>query len=234
MKETKEYYKDWRLRDICAYCGGFATTEDHVPSRCFLDKPHPDSPPVVPCCKECNNSFSLDEEYVSCYIDCVKEGTTDITCIQREKTAKTLKHSPALLNEISTSIDFSSRAFRYDSYRFERVMWKLAYGHLAFMHDQLSFEEKCSLNIRWFSEMEAEEKRIFERGYFMKNIAPSVGTRFQDNCGIVFVDNRPLGTVSLWTEVQKGRYRYCVSPTGDAVKFVIAETLAVEACLVDD
>ena len=34
--------------------------------------------------------------------------------------------------------------------------------------------------------------------------------------------------LSHWVTIQKGRYRYCVSPNGNIVKFVIAEFLAVE------
>ena len=55
---------DSRIAGICIYCGGIAKTRDHVPSKAFLDKPYPENIPVVPCCSECNNKFSKDEEYV--------------------------------------------------------------------------------------------------------------------------------------------------------------------------
>ena len=97
MNKQKSYYGDWRLKDTCAYCGGYATTEDHVPSKCFLDKPLPNNPPVVPCCEKCNNSFSKDEEYVSCFIECLREGTTTPEKIRRIKTKKTLIHAPKVI-----------------------------------------------------------------------------------------------------------------------------------------
>ena len=69
MEKDKKYYGDTRLNHFCAFCGCPTETEDHVPSRCFLDKPHPQDLPVIPCCYKCNHDFSLDEEYVSCMID---------------------------------------------------------------------------------------------------------------------------------------------------------------------
>lgn len=142
--DKKKYYCDWRLRDVCAYCGDFADTEDHVPSRCFLDSPLPKEPPVVPCCKKCNKSFSLDEEYVSCVIDCMKEGTIDAESVKREKTRKTMLHSPLLADKIkSQHRNFGSIAFwDYEKERFERVIRKLAFGHLAYYNESLAFNSQ--------------------------------------------------------------------------------------------
>lgn len=75
MKKDKKYYGDTRLNHFCAFCGCPTETVDHVPSKCFLDKPHPQDLPVIPCFCKCNHDFSLDEEYVSCMIDCMKAGT---------------------------------------------------------------------------------------------------------------------------------------------------------------
>lgn len=47
----------------CVYCGRRATTRDHVPPRCLLEKLYPQNLKTVPCCRKCNNSFSLDEQY---------------------------------------------------------------------------------------------------------------------------------------------------------------------------
>ena len=54
MNPNKRYYGDSRLNYYCAYCGRLADTEDHVPSRCFLDMPYPQDMPVIPCCSKCN------------------------------------------------------------------------------------------------------------------------------------------------------------------------------------
>ena len=34
--------------------------------------------------------------------------------------------------------------------------------------------------------------------------------------------------LSPWITIHEGRYRYCVSPNGNIVKYVIAEVLALE------
>ena len=70
---------DSRVEELCVYCGEPATTRDHVPSKAFLDKPYPDNIPVVPCCSNCNNQFSKDEEYFACVLECLKCNSTDIT-----------------------------------------------------------------------------------------------------------------------------------------------------------
>ena len=104
MKQDKKYYGDTRLNQFCAFCGCTTETEDHVPSRCFLDKPHPQNLPVIPCCCKCNHDFSLDEEYVSCMINCMKAGTASPTLVKREKTRKSLLHNPKLQEKISSQI----------------------------------------------------------------------------------------------------------------------------------
>lgn len=81
---------DKRLLKSCIYCGGSPDTRDHVPSKVFLDKPYPDNLPVVACCLDCNRSFSLDEEYVACFIECVIAGSTSPDAIQRERISRKL------------------------------------------------------------------------------------------------------------------------------------------------
>lgn len=52
----------WLYRP-CVYCGGKATTRDHVPPKLLLDRPFPLNLWTVPSCKRCNESFSADETY---------------------------------------------------------------------------------------------------------------------------------------------------------------------------
>lgn len=55
------FYNDDDLRR-CIYCGSIADTKDHTPSR-FLCKElqYKQSRITVPCCKSCNNKFSVIE-----------------------------------------------------------------------------------------------------------------------------------------------------------------------------
>lgn len=71
MLQRPEYGEGHPER-VCCYCGGYADTVDHVPSKVFLDEPYPDNLPVVPCCRKCNEEFSLDEEYVAVLLECVR------------------------------------------------------------------------------------------------------------------------------------------------------------------
>ena len=129
---------DSRIVGICIYCGGIAKTRDHVPSKAFLDKPYPENIPVVPCCSECNNKFSKDEEYVVCAIECLKCNSTDVNKIEREKVRSTLLHTPTLQTRIeSYSKDLFSdipdlRTLKIEKERFDNVIRKLVLGHLFF------------------------------------------------------------------------------------------------------
>ena len=71
-------YADSRLIQDCIYCdGGHQETRDHVPSKAFLDSPFPDNLPVVPSCHACNHGFAVDEEYLSCLIECCLAGSAN-------------------------------------------------------------------------------------------------------------------------------------------------------------
>lgn len=67
--EQLRSFGDTRQLSFCAYCGGSTESRDHVPSPVLLDEPYPDNLPVVGACVDCNQSFSIDEEYIACAID---------------------------------------------------------------------------------------------------------------------------------------------------------------------
>lgn len=232
MKQDKKYYGDVRLNHICAFCGGLAETEDHVPSRCFLDKPHPKDLPVIPCCYKCNHDFSLDEEYVSCAIDCMKAFTTSPSLISREKTRKSLIHNPKLQERISLQMrDFGGiHLFDIEKDRFKKVFRKLAFGHLAFENDTLSWESPYRINIHLLTEMSDLQREYFFRP-FKGELLPEVCSHSLEHVVLCYEDGCLKSFNSPWITIQKDRYRYCVSPDGSVVKFVIAEFLAVEVSI---
>ena len=47
----------------CAYCGGLATTEDHIPPQSLLPGVPRKKRPSVPSCGDCNHGASDDDEY---------------------------------------------------------------------------------------------------------------------------------------------------------------------------
>lgn len=69
--DPRHLFIDRRLTGMCVYCGDQPDTRDHVPSKVFLNEPYPPELPVVAACKRCNESFSLDEQYLACFLDCV-------------------------------------------------------------------------------------------------------------------------------------------------------------------
>jgi hypothetical protein len=79
--EPIEEFVDERQKAWCIHCArNLATchaTDDHVPTKGFLSKPRPHHLPVVKICRECNNGFSRDEQYVVTFLSCVLSGTTD-------------------------------------------------------------------------------------------------------------------------------------------------------------
>lgn len=232
MNPNKTYYADDRLNNCCAYCGDFAETEDHVPSRCFLNQPYPQNMPVVPCCHKCNYEFSIDEEYVSCFIDCIKENTVDPHKIQREKTRKTLLHSPKLQERIASQIrDFGGvTIYDYEKDRFKRVMHKLAFGHLAYENSTVLWDSEYDLSMWLLSEMSIQQRYFFFKPY-IGTIFPEVGSHSLEHIVLNYKDDEVQSFSSYWNNVQDERYCYCVSPDGNAIKFIIANLLAVEVTI---
>src|SRR3954452_20896773 len=96
--EHLDSYADARLVVGCIYCHGDTDTREHVPSRILLDEPYPENLPVLPACAECNNSFSLDEQYFACLIECARTGSVDAA--ERPKIRRILAESPALAARI--------------------------------------------------------------------------------------------------------------------------------------
>lgn len=234
MNPNKTYYADDRLNHCCAYCGNFAETEDHVPSRCFLDKPHPQDMPVVPCCKQCNHDFSEDEEYVSCLIDCMKAHTTNPSEIQRDKTRKTLLHSIGLQERISAQMrDFGGvTIYDLEKDRLKNVLRKLAYGHLAYENDTLSWDSTFNISMWLLPEMSDIQKQSFLEPY-IGDILPEVGSRSLEHIVLNYINDEERVFYSSWITVQKNRYSYCVSPDSNRVKFIIADYLAAEVQIIE-
>src|SRR4051812_49081415 len=96
-------FGDERNKGWCVFCGGPEETRDHVPSRVLLEEPYPENLPVLACCQECNSSFSLDEEYLACLIECARTGSVEHASSVRPKIAKTLARKPALAARLTAS-----------------------------------------------------------------------------------------------------------------------------------
>jgi hypothetical protein len=85
---------EW-TQEKCTYCGAMPATRDHVPSRVLLDEPFPTNLPVVSACEDCNNGFSLDEQYLACLIECAMSGSAEPESVHRGKIQRILMEKPA-------------------------------------------------------------------------------------------------------------------------------------------
>ena len=84
---------------LCIYCGKEANTSDHIPPKSLFATF--EEMRVVPCCKECNNSYSLDEEVFRNWMVNFSYGkslTADY--IFDTKIARSFRYSPILAKRV--------------------------------------------------------------------------------------------------------------------------------------
>ena len=210
----------------CIYCGAESTTRDHVPSKVFLDKPYPLEFPVVSCCNDCNFSFSLDEQYLACLLDCVICGGVEDSVQSRRKVRRILDENTLLKNRIENShyIDSDGNILWKPEFdRVRNIVIKLARGHVSYelypTYEEPSF-------VSFFPLVELDERQLinFEQigsgnlvGY------PEIGSR----AFMRIVGEGPDEFVKEgdWVIVQNNRYRYAVDESGFEVRMVLSEYL---------
>jgi hypothetical protein len=221
-------YSDERYHGYCVLCGSGDGTRDHTPSRVFLDKPYPENLPVVIACRECNNSHSLDEEYLACLIECTIAGETAHDSIQRTKIKSILaaKKSLRILLDRCKSIgpDGVTR-WLPDDERVRRVVVKLARGHVSYELGITHTEEPSTCCYVPLIELDTKARTQFESLAGLGPKAwPEIGSRSFTRA-ILGPDLSEDG----WIVVQPERYRYAVfQDAGDTVRIVVAEYLACE------
>lgn len=228
--EPLENYADERMQRGCIHCGAEPKTKDHVPSKIFLDKPHPDFPPFLPSCLKCNNDLSLDEEYFACFIECVVTGSTDPALIKREKVKKALLHNPKLASRILASRQESTEGILWtpESQRIKNVLIKCARGHAAYEQNVWKREEPNHVNFFPLHLLTEAQRDEFENPVSDALAAPwpEVGTRAMQRLMITNFG----AFMEVWIEVQRERYRYYVDYDGDTVlvRMVFGEYLGAE------
>ncbi len=206
-------FSDSRLIGSCIYCGGLAETRDHVPSKCLLDKPYPENLPVVGCCDNCNQSFSSDEQYFACFIECVKSGSTNLEDIEREFIKDILRKSPSLRKRIenATKIENGNTKFYPEVERLKNVLLKLVKGHIAF---ELSLLHLNDPQFFWFdllSSLPDENKIDFNSVHFQQNVG-EVGSRSMQRFSVTTLVSEHGENINMiindWIDVQEDKYRY--------------------------
>lgn len=217
MLQRPEYGEGHPER-MCCYCGAWAETVDHVPSKVLLDEPYPENLPVVPCCRKCNKEFSLDEEYVAVLLECVRWQTFEPEQFKREKIRKIVEHSPAILKTVRETVHpLLDGHFSIDpkNARLNKVLTKLIVGHLRFEGlDQCFLHDGVDITSYQDIHANSEFYRQFHSPIFSGSL-PEVGSRAL----ITMAENGRAG--SWWFEVQPDIYEYCVAPDNSEVRIII-------------
>jgi hypothetical protein len=228
-------FLDQRLGKGCAYCGGPGGTSDHVPSKVFLSEPVPANLPAVDSCPGCNQGFSLDEEYLACFLECVLTGSTKPEAINRDAIRRAIGSKPALRARIEASRQQTGNdppTWLPDGNRVRNVLLKLARGHVAYELSEYRLDEPSDYWAVPLSSMSPNARADFERaGSGEQRGWPEVGSR-----AFLRAVGEPAYTDEQgpWVHVQPGRYRYTVDGhTGVTVRLVLAEYLASEATWAD-
>lgn len=213
---------------VCAYCGAVPDTVNHVPSKVLLDDPLPANLPVVHACASCNQGFSLDEEYLACFLECVLSGTAEAERIRRPKIERAVRHSAKLAEQLRSSSREATDGtvlWTPDAHRVENVLVKLARGHVAYELSSPQLDRPRSVLCLPFLAMTENDREIFERaGSGELRGWPEIGSRaFLRAAGAEPYDDQE----GPWVEVQSGRYRYSVDEHGGVIVYIVlAEYLA--------
>ena len=116
----------------CVYCGRPAETRDHVPPKCLLEKPFPKNLGTVPSCQECNENFSLNEQYFLVALSQVGFGPKLMSKVDEGgEVDRALKRAPALDDRIVASLKVGEGgAVRFvpEIERMTQIARKIAFG----------------------------------------------------------------------------------------------------------
>ena len=231
MKQLTDYSDD-RLRGWCTHCGAAPDSEqvsqDHVPSKTLLNRPLPDNPPVVPICRSCNVSFSIDEEYLSVFLAAVITGNADPHPDRFPVAAASANHSRGLRERIAqarrdqmSSTGEPEVLWEPEIQRVHRVIVKNACGHLLYEFGEANVSPPSRVWCGPLDLLTADERDSFERSPLGAGW-PEVGSRMMQR--VAGMSPVPGG----WVEVQHGVYRYAVGEGPSIVRTVIREYLATE------
>ena len=132
---------------ICIHCGitlnPVNATREHIPSKFFLRKPYPKELTNMGACRECNTSFSRDEEYLFALLNAVLAGTTDPDKQKTSKASRMFRKQTGLRvriekskSETKTHFGEIEIAFMPELERVNNVIVKNARCHFTTTNDE--------------------------------------------------------------------------------------------------
>lgn len=220
---------DDRNKGFCIHCGGADETSDHNPSKVFLDAPLPANLPVASSCQPCNQSFSDEEEYLACLLECAVVGVADPDRFERPAIARSLHNNQKLLRvlQAARTEEAGGIVWSADMPRVERVVLKLARGLAAFELNEPRLDAPDLLMVRPILLLNEAERDAFESRSSTFELWPEIGSRAFNRAVTTFYEPRP----DPWIVPQAGRFRYRVSQTsGLSVFLVLRGYLAAQVC----
>jgi hypothetical protein len=228
MRQIKNSGDD-RNNGFCVHCGGLFETDDHAPSKVFLDDPFPENLSASPSCAACNNGFSKDEEYLACFLECVMSGTTDPEGLIRPNIANRMRRSPKLRERIEScrQVVGDQIIWNPETGRVKRILLKLARCHVAFEFNEPRLDKPTRVNYKPLQLMKENERKRFESVESLDDRTgwPEVGSRAMSRLLVFGSSIYDEG----WLNVQDERYRFLVSQDdGLIVRMVIRGYLACE------
>lgn len=235
MDEIEEFSDD-RQKAWCVHCGAWLsaaeTNSDHVPSKSLLDRPLPAHVPQVEICRDCNSSFSLDEEYFVAFFSCVLAGSTAPEAQTNPKVRRALERNPALLARIEASKKLcltpdgeETLIWQPEMERILRVVLKNARGHAFFEFGEPMLEEPEHVRAMPLESMSPQQRTAFE------NVGAASGIAGWAEVGSRMMTRQITGQdmAGGWVVVQPGVYRYAVFQEGAImVRSVLREYIATE------
>lgn len=89
----------------CYLCAAPADTRDHLPPKGFFPPPLPSNLITVPCCKKCNESFSLDDEAFRILVTAPPDISASGQWIQQNRVFEgSFRRSPKLAQNVADSV----------------------------------------------------------------------------------------------------------------------------------
>lgn len=221
-------YWDKKSPHGCIYCGRSAETREHIPSKVFLKKPYPDNLFTIPACYECNNGYSLDEEYTACCIESLKSLSYKIQL--DEQIRNLFDRKPTLYQLVNSQINREEGRLvtSFDEKRICRILNKLAICFTGYEFDNLHFSEASSIWFDFAPNLSYFFIQQFTQPIFA-SLLPEVSSRFSsDYCK--FIVSEKSDTIKImydWIVVQEQQFQYQVSikDRGIQTKMVISDFL---------
>jgi hypothetical protein len=224
---------DMRNKAWCYHCGdGIGRNRinrEHIPTKNLLEKPYPANLPVAHVCEECNESYSLDEEYFAAFISSVLTGSTKPSEQKKQSGRRVLTGNEPLRERIErgkksfVTIGGETQTLWDPEWpRISRVIEKNARGHVFFENGEPIFDREPIVTA-FPLELASQEliDDFFGVGTEFR-IWPEVGSRWMQRL-ILDQDFDEFG----FLVVQEGNYRFKLEfEDGLRVKSIISEYLA--------